>query len=102
MKPTDAQYDATLMELMRDVLHHVADEEPVLLPEAERLLADQLDDLGAQMSKRRVQLVAPRSGEIIANMARAMSGGTMLMLAGAAIGGALVATRFTRRSKRSI
>ena len=37
MQPTDASYDDTVMELMRDVLYHVADEETVVLPAAERL-----------------------------------------------------------------
>ena len=47
MQPTEAGYDDTLFELMRDVMHHVADEETILLPEAERLMADRLGDLGA-------------------------------------------------------
>ena len=34
------QYDATVMELMREVMHHVAEEETVLLPEAERVLGE--------------------------------------------------------------
>ena len=34
MAPGDADYDRTFMELMRDVMHHVADEETVLLPAA--------------------------------------------------------------------
>lgn len=72
MAPTDPAYDDTVMALMRDVLHHVADEETVLLPEAERVLADQLQELGARMTKRRMQLVVPRSGEIAADMARAV------------------------------
>lgn len=97
MEPTDEGYDATFMELMRDVLHHVADEETVLLPEAERLLADQLGDLGAQMTKRRLQLVTPRTGEIVMNMARATPASTMLMVAGAALSGAYLATKYSRR-----
>ncbi|MES2980584.1 MAG: hemerythrin domain-containing protein [Pseudomonadota bacterium] len=74
MEPTDVRYDATFMELMRDVLHHVADEETVVLPEAERLLEGHLGDLGMRMTKRRLQLAAPRAGEIAANMARALPG----------------------------
>lgn len=72
MEPTDQAYDDTVMELMRDVIHHVADEETILLPEAERVLADRLGELGAQMTRRRLQLVLPRSGEIAGNMARAV------------------------------
>ena len=46
MEATDAGYDSTFMELMRDVLHHVADEETSLLPQAERLLADRSANSG--------------------------------------------------------
>ena len=67
MNPEDAGYDETFYELIRDVIHHVADEETVLLPAAERMLAHQLKDLGAQMTRRRFQLVAPHSGEIALN-----------------------------------
>ena len=61
MEPEDAGYDATVMELMRDVMHHVADEETILLPDAERVLADRLEELGSAMTKRRLELVAPRA-----------------------------------------
>ncbi len=72
MTPGDAEYDRTFMELMRDVMHHVADEETVLLPAAERMLADELGELGAKMTKRRLELSAPRAGEIAGNtLARA-------------------------------
>jgi hemerythrin superfamily protein len=84
MSSADAGYDDTFMELIRDVLHHVADEETIVLPQAERLLADQLDALGAQMTKRRLQLVVPRTGEILANLTRAMPSAT------AAVGVALI------------
>lgn len=68
MGPEDAAYDALFMQLMREVMHHVADEETVLLPIAERALASQLSDLGVRMTKRRVQLVAQnRPGAIAAN-----------------------------------
>ncbi len=35
MDAGDPAFDATLMELMRDVMHHVADEETRMLPQAE-------------------------------------------------------------------
>ena len=38
-KTIDEQHDRLLMELMRKVMHHVADEETVLLPNAEKLLS---------------------------------------------------------------
>ena len=97
MEPTDADYDRTVMELMRTVMHHVADEETVLLPAAERLLADQIGELGAQMTKRRLQLATPRAGEIASNTLRALPASTMLMSVGALLAGGLVLNRAFRR-----
>ncbi|HSV35531.1 MAG TPA: hemerythrin domain-containing protein [Ramlibacter sp.] len=83
LDPSLATYDETFFELMNIVMHHVADEETLLLPTAERVLADRLGDLGAQMTKRRLQLAAPRSGEIAGSMARSMSPGSLMVGAGA-------------------
>jgi hemerythrin superfamily protein len=94
MQPTDAVYDRTLMELMRDVMHHVADEETILLPDAEKLLGDDaLSELGARMTKRRIELSAPRSGEMAANMARALPASKVLAVTGAVIAGTFLAKR---------
>jgi len=93
MEPTHADYDRTVMELMRDVMHHVADEETVLLPAAERMLGGELEELGAQMMKRRLQLSAPRAGEIAGNTLRALPASTMLMSVGAVLAGSLVLKR---------
>ena len=54
-----------------------------MLPTAERVLADQRGELGAQMTKRRLQLAAPRSGEIAGSMARSISPGSLVVGAGA-------------------
>jgi len=83
MEPDDAGYDATVMELMRDVIHHVADEETILLPDAEHVLADRLEELGSAMAKRRLELVAPRTLELAWNQARALPASNVLMGAGA-------------------
>jgi hemerythrin superfamily protein len=96
MKPEDSRYDDTYNELMRDVLHHVADEETVILPEAERLLQDQLGELGAKMLKRRLELVAPRTADIAVNMARALPVPSIALLAGAAVAGVLLGRRSIR------
>jgi hemerythrin superfamily protein len=101
MEPEAIDYDATLMSLMRNVLHHVADEETQLLPQAERLIPDQLGELGLRMTKRRMELVAPRSGEIALNMARAASGNKVaitLVVAAAAAGCVLVGSRHRTRA----
>jgi hemerythrin superfamily protein len=83
LSPGQPSYDETFFELMNNVLHHVADEETLLLPAAERVLADRLGELGAEMTKRRLQLAAPRSGEIAGSMARAMSPRSLAVGAGA-------------------
>jgi hypothetical protein len=83
LEPHDSGYDEVFYQLMNNVLHHVADEETLLLPAAERVLADQLGELGAQMTKRRLQLAAPRSGEIAGGMVRSVGAGTLVAGAGA-------------------
>ena len=99
MQAGDEAFDSTLMELMRDVMHHVADEETTLLPAAERLLGPQrLGEMGAQMTKRRLELSAPRAGEIAANTMRSIPTSTMLVGAGAFLAGTYVLRRaFERR-----
>ena len=96
--PRDSRHDELLFELMRDVQHHVADEETVLLPEAEQTLTkDRLSELGTQMTKRRLELVTPKAGKIAKNTAVGFSGSTAAVVMGVA--GALFAARaFTRKS----
>jgi len=93
MPVTDAAFDDIFFELMRHVMHHVADEETVLLPAAERLLPDQLSELGARMTKRRLELAGKRAPELASSMARSVSTGTVMAVAGALLGGAALLTR---------
>jgi hemerythrin superfamily protein len=83
LEPGHASYDETFYELMNTVMHHVADEETLLLPTAERVLADRLGELGAEMTKRRLQLAAPRTGEIAGSMARSVGPRSLMLGAGA-------------------
>ena len=95
-KAADSRHDAILHDLMRDVMHHVADEETVLLPMAERLLgADRLNELGAAMTRRRLELIKPKAGKIAKNTAVGFSGSTTAIVVGLA--GALVAARFVSK-----
>jgi hemerythrin superfamily protein len=96
--PKSSHYDDLVFELMRDVQHHVADEETVLLPEAEELISkDRLCELGAQMTRRRMELVTPKAGKIAANQVVGFSGSTAAIVVGVA--SALFAARaFTRKS----
>ncbi|NNU45491.1 hemerythrin domain-containing protein [Ramlibacter montanisoli] len=93
MPVADPAFDDTFFELMRHVMHHVADEETLLLPAAERLLPDQLSELGAQMTKRRLELAGPRAPELASSMARSMSGGTLVGIGSAMLAGAYLLTR---------
>jgi hypothetical protein len=87
----DASFDDRFLELMRIVMHHVADEETRLLPAAERLMPGQLVSLGAEMTKRRMELMKPHATEIAATTARSFPAGAALLAAGAlALGAALL------------
>lgn len=83
LHPHEASFDEAFYQLMNAVMHHVADEETLLLPTAERVLAHQLGELGAEMTKRRLQLTASRGGELAGSMARSMSAGGFVLGAGA-------------------
>jgi hemerythrin superfamily protein len=87
MEPGNPHYDRTFMALMRTIMHHVADEETTLLPEAERLLGDKLAELGAEWTRRKMQLAMPRAGELAMNTVKAMPASTMLLGAGALLAG---------------
>jgi hemerythrin superfamily protein len=83
--PKSPRHDELVFELMRDVVHHVADEETVLLPEAEQSLSrDRLSELGAQMTKRRLELVGPKAGKLAKNHAIGFSGSTAAVALGVA------------------
>lgn len=88
MVPTDAEYDNRFMELMRDVMHHVADEETTLLPAAERLLPERLGELGAEFTRRRLQLLGEHAGEIASHTARTFPESAIVMASGAIAAGA--------------
>ena len=91
--PDEASYDDNFFALMRTVIHHVADEETRLLPAAERLLSDRLAHLGFEMTKRRMQLLKPRTAEIAGTAVRAFPMGTAALAAGALAVGAMVFSR---------
>jgi hypothetical protein len=93
MPMEEPAFDATLFELMRNVMHHAADEEAHLLPAAERLLPDQLAALGAAMTRRRLQLLAPRSPELVASLARSLSLGSVVAAGSTLLAGAYLLTR---------
>jgi hypothetical protein len=70
---------------MRDVMHHVADEETTLLPHAEaKLSRDALSELGAQMTRRRMQLVGPKAGKLAKEHAVGFGGSGAALVVGLA------------------
>jgi hemerythrin superfamily protein len=93
MDPDDPELDSTFLGLMRTVLHHVADEESVLLPEAERRMGEQLSELGAQMTRRRMELIAPHAGELAVTSAQAFPVMSVLAVVSALLLGSLLLRR---------
>ena len=79
MGPDDAAYDDLFHQLIREVTHHVADEETILLPDAERVLKEELHTLGAAMTRRRMQLLRERPMEIALNTAGTFPLATVLV-----------------------
>jgi Hemerythrin HHE cation binding domain len=86
MSPQDANYDGIFCELIRTALHHVADEETILLPLAEVRLKGQLRELGWKMTMRRFELLKPRMGEAATTTVM-----TFPVMTGAAIAGLCMA-----------
>ena len=94
---TDVRHDQLLQQLMGDVIHHVADEESVLLPQAERLLGkERLSELGAEMTRRRIELVGPKAGQLLAQTAVGFSGSTTALVLGV-IGAVAAATLLVKK-----
>ncbi|UUZ52128.1 hypothetical protein LP419_20935 [Massilia sp. H-1] len=83
---------------MRDLMHHIADEETVLLPQAETMLSkERLEELGTQMASRRMALLKPRAGKLARSTAAGFSGSTTAIVVG--LGAAVMAARLI--SKKS-
>ncbi len=100
MSADDIGFDGAVLDLMRNFMHHVADEETVLLPAAERVLAEHLAELGGRMSKRRFELARPRVGEIVSGVVRSTPPSTVMMVAGAFGIGLLAALLIGRSNQR--
>jgi hemerythrin superfamily protein len=109
LKSTDrvsTTVDDTFLKLMRAVIHHVADEETHLLPLAERLLRDELGELGIRMTRRRFELVKAHVGEIAVSAARSFpaataAGAVVLAVGAVAIGATLLSRRRPAAKRRT-
>ena len=96
--PLDPTYDETFRKLIRAVLHHVADEETVLLPLAEELMPDELGHLGRLMMQRRMELLKPHAAEAAATTIRTFPLGAAAAAAGVLAAGWLLVRGLTGRS----
>jgi len=63
----------------------------------QRLLTDQLSELGARFATRKLQLSAPHAGEVAADTVRAMPASTALGRAGALLVGGLLLRHFMQK-----
>jgi hypothetical protein len=91
---------AAINDLMRAVLHHVADEETRLLPAAEDAFdAQRLSELGAAMTQRRLQLSGPRVVGMASDLALAAPAKTGLVTVGMLVAGTLLVNRLRHRSR---
>lgn len=97
-EPTRPDYDLRFMQLMRSVLHHAVEEETTLLPVAETLLRDRMQELGAHMAERRGQLMPAPAQSAPAKTARSVPG----IFAGVAMSGFMMAYAVGHGIKRAI
>ena len=97
MDATHGAYDATFMELMRLVIHHVADEETILLPHAEKVLPDRLSELGARMTARRFELMREHARELVQNRIRRTPTASVFAGVGVLVAGGLLLRQALRR-----
>jgi hemerythrin superfamily protein len=100
MQPVDAGYDETFRKLIRAVLHHVADEETVLLPLAEELMPDELGHLGRLMTQRRMELLRPHAAQAATTTIRTFPVGAAVAAAGVLAAGWLLVRGLTGSRSR--
>jgi general stress protein YciG len=57
MDPDDDSFESTFHDMIHDVMHHVTEEESEMLPLAEEVLSDALEELGTDMQRRKHDLM---------------------------------------------
>lgn len=99
MNPLDANYDETFRKLVRAVLHHVADEETMLLPLAEELMPEELGHLGRLMTRRRIELLKPHAAKAATTTIRTFPVGAAAAAVGVLAAGWLLVRGLTGGSR---
>ena len=65
MESDDDAFESTFLDMMHDVEHHVGEEEGEMFPLAEEVLGDSLEELGAEMQKRKHDLLESFASEAL-------------------------------------
>jgi general stress protein YciG len=65
MEPDDEAFESTFIDMIHDVEHHVGEEEGEMFPLAEEVLGDGLEELGAEMHKRKHDLMESLASEAL-------------------------------------
>lgn len=61
LKPTQEEFDAKFKVLTENVEHHIEEEEQEMLPDAEKALKSDLEEIGQKMMDRKEKLMAAAS-----------------------------------------
>lgn len=93
--PNQSAHDEIFARLIRTVLHHIAEEETVLIPLAQTALKEQLRELGWRMTARRLQLLRPHAAEAATTTALTFPVATTLAAVGTCAAVWLLARHFT-------
>jgi hypothetical protein len=76
LQPDDPEYAAKFTVLYENVEHHIEEEESEMLPKADELGPQRMEELGTQMQERKQQLMTSGNGRSTSTRSRASRSGT--------------------------